>query len=375
MQIESIFEEPLIISIDTPVSKAVSRMVEKGRSEAVVKDGENVFGVVCASDLIKSNISNPEVVTVQDFARHLSPLHFESDPREILNTILINDYKSLPVERGNEIHSISKVGMMKFFKKDIDMKGKKVDDVMNFPFSIDTDDTIATANALMRDMRVSELVVVDGKDRVDGIVDTLTMLKTIIGRERSKRGEEDGEKIRLLDIPVKSLSVKDFASVPSGTPLGEAFDKMVTGNRHFVIVEEDGRLAGIITPKDILKLLGEAVEGIHVTMSGMHDVDDFTMDIIDAEMGRELKKLNKMVPLRQYIVHMKKLHDTTGDSAKFSLHARLITAEGSFYAENFDFDLPKAMKGLLKKLERELIKKQGKTRDHRKIVPEEEEES
>jgi len=367
MEIESIFEEPLIISMDSTVSKAVAKMLDSGRHEVLVKDGDDFCGVLSAADLVKTNIATPEDMGIRQFVKHINPLHFMTEPGDLLNTMLINDYKSLPVEKDDNIFIITKLGLLKLFRKKLDLKGKTVDDVMNFPFVVDTTDGISTARGIMRDMSVSVVVVVDEKDRVEGVVDTLALLRAIIARFRSRRGEEDGEKIRLDNFPIKSIASNDFVRVEAGTALAEGLEKMINRNTPSLVVEHDGKLVGLVTPKDILKLAGNAVEGVHVTISGMHEEDNFVKSLVNEEIERELKKLGKIMQISHFVMHLRKYHEA-GRTVKYSVHARLFTPGANFFAEDYAWDLTKATKGVLSKLEKELIRKQGKIKEHKRAA-------
>jgi len=361
-RIEGILEEPLLIDIDSNVAKAVAKMLESGRQEAVVMENGSFFGVLSAGMLVKMGIQTPEKTGIRPFVKQVQLMHFGSEPGEIINAMILNNFHCIPVQKESEVFFVTKLGLLKLMRKDLDLKGKTVDDVMNFPFSVDTGDSIATARARMRDMRVSRLVMIDSKDKVEGIIDMMTMLKTIIEKHRSSRTWDGGEKIKLDDLPVKFMASHDYVSVASGTQLAEALDRMISRGVTTIIVEDDGKLTGMVTPKDILKLGSQAVEGFSIAISGMHDEDQFVKSKVNEEVGRSLIKMDKMMPVDQFVMHLRKYHES-GKTVKYSLHARLMTSKGDFYAEDYAWDLTKAATSVMSMLEKEVIKKHEKSGD------------
>ena len=104
-----------------------------------------------------------------------------------------------------------------------------------------------------------------------------------------------------------------------------------------------------------------AVKGIHVTVSGIEEEDEFTRMIVHEEIQRELKKLDKMIPVSSFSMHVRK-YRKEGKRKKYSIHARMMTAKWDFFADEHEWDLTKATKGVLEKIEKEFIRKEEKTR-------------
>lgn len=101
------------------------------------------------------------------------------------------------------------------------------------------------------------------------------------------------------------------------------------------------------------------VEGVKVTVSGIHEEDGFIRSIVYGEIEQEISKLGRMVPISQFVMHVRKYHKD-GKRVKYSVQARLLTEDGDFFADDYAWDLTKATKGVLGKMEREVIKKEEK---------------
>ncbi len=101
---------------------------------------------------------------------------------------------------------------------------------------------IKSAVILMKGHRISALPVVDADGSVVGLLTQALVL-----------GEP-------LDRPVADVMARDFATVdPAATAYDAAEQMNQTGASHLVVLE-DGRLAGIVSPSDIIPELGKAFD-------------------------------------------------------------------------------------------------------------------
>ncbi|MCX6814136.1 MAG: CBS domain-containing protein [Candidatus Aenigmarchaeota archaeon] len=357
MQIEDVLEKPLVVRPDDTVSHVASRMLAERRHEAVALDSSNNFlGIVLARDIVKKKVSDPHKAKIGQFIIEGNPLLPGTSLSEIINAFLVNDYRTIPVKKDNKIMLLTKLDVLELVKNDSNLKGKTAEDVMKFPCCIDFEDSLSTARAVLKDMNVSRIPVLkDGK--VEGMIDTLDLLSPVVKGEITKRGEPDEERTHLDSVPASSFMRKNFPTAEAGAPLAKVVD-LILKDQSAVIVESDGKLLGIVTPGDVLKLLGKEVKGAYVTISGMEDEDDFIKSVIYEEIEASLKKINKIYPVNYLVVHADKYG--IGKRTKHSIKIRLATAKGFFFAHDHDWDMTKAMKGLLEKLEKEVIKRKEK---------------
>jgi ribosome-associated translation inhibitor RaiA len=103
----------------------------------------------------------------------------------------------------------------------------------------------------------------------------------------------------------------------------------------------------------------ESEEGVRITITGQQEESDFTKRFIDEDLTAEIQKLSKIVRIDHANFHIEK-HSKTGKRAKYTVRSNMVTKNGMFHAEDFAWDLTKAFRGVLHKLEREIIKKKGK---------------
>jgi len=365
MNLLDIAEPALIVNSKDPVSRVASRMSRTRRHEVLVFDGRKYRGVVVARDLAKRKINEPHKMKIGKFARMVRPIPPETPLEDIINTILINDYKSVPVQAGKKFFILTKLNILNHLKNDPWFKNKKAGDIMKFPHCISSDDSITTAMAVLRNLNISRLPVINEKDRAEGLVDAIDLLKADTDRKRTGLGERAGTKIPLREVYITSLMSRNIPKANTSTPVKRLIEMMFEKKTPCIMIEDRGRVAGIITPRLILKLIGKKVEGIYVRISGLQEEDNFIKSVVDEEIRNEVRKLGKFFPIKQMIIHVDKYHET-GKRIKYSVKARMMTERGMFFADDHAWDVTKAVRGILQKFEREILEKKEKRKVYRR---------
>lgn len=350
-------EKQVMIDYEETVKKAASKMIMEKKRVALVMDGKEFTGILVAKDLVKKKIDNPDKMKIKPFIRKITPIPPETPIPDMLNSMLINDYKAMPVRnsKGN-VSLLTRLDILKMVKENPVFKDTKAMDAMNFPYSVSGSDSLTTARSLIRNLNLSRLPVLGKENRLEGLVDTLDLLKGIITIRRSSRGELYGEGIKTDKINIKSLMNKTPPKTDPNDNLRKVINTMIRQNTPTVMVMEGDKVRGIITPGDILKLIGKEVKGVYVTISGLQDEDNFIKTVVDEEITNEVRKLAKFIVIDSLILHVDKYHER-GKRSKYSVKGRLVTRRGIFSAGDFAWDITKAVRGVLQKLEREVIKK------------------
>lgn len=365
MNLLEIAEPALVLKPGERVSRAISQMVRLRKSDALVVEGSKLLGILTARDLAKRKIDNPDKMRISKFIRGINPTLPDTPLREAISSILINDYPALPLIENGKFFLVTKLGILNATKSDPSFKGRTAGDVMRFPYSISPSDTIATAVSVLRETGVSRLPVLNEKGFLEGLLEARDLLDSDISIRRSRRGEQAGETKKLRSATTLSLIQKNVPLAKPDTPLREVIKSMAEKGVPTAIVEENGKVTGVVTPKLILKLLGKPVEGVYVRVSGLQKEDEFIKGVVDEEIRSEIRKLAKFFPVDQLTIHVAR-HKKSGRRVKYSLRASLITERGMFFAREHDWDITKAVRGTLQKLEREIIKKKEKAEIYRR---------
>ncbi len=105
------------------------------------------------------------------------------------------------------------------------------------------------------------------------------------------------------------------------------------------------------------------IEGVHITISGIQDEDEFLKNVVRKEVISYIEKIRKMTEIIYFTVHVKKA-DEEGKRARFSVNVRATTKLGELHADESEWDLPKAVAGALGKIEREVYKEEDREKFH-----------
>jgi len=360
MKMKEVLEKPLKADVKESMGKVVGRML-KNKKDYVFVFQENEFkGVVHARDLVVKT-AEPEKTRIESFVQVVHPVPENTPVKELVEIVMVNDYMVLPVECSGEIHGLTKMGLLGLVKKDPLLKGKTAKDVMKFPYFVESGDSIGIVKSVIKELGISRVPVVEN-GKVVGLVESVDLLKAVIERERPERGDMKSEKSSLEDVKISSFMRKVFPKVEPDFPLTNVIDLMVEG-RSAVVVEGDGKLQGIVTPRNVFKVLGLKKEGVYVTISGIRDEDSWVKRVLDKEITNSVRRIGRLTKINYMVFHVDK-HRETGKRTKYSVKARVSTSSGRFFAQSYEWDLPGALRGTLDKLEREIGKKSEMEKEH-----------
>ncbi len=360
MEYPNFFKKPTEIDSEETVSRAVGKMMEHPETPLLVRDKGAFIGLVTCNSLALHNITEPESTKIKHFIEKTKPVSQETDIRELVHSILINDYSAVPIDADqNKIFVITHLDALYAIKNEDEIKGKKTRDIMSFPYCIASTDTIATAKAMLKDLGISHLPVLDKDNRIEGIVDAESLLKTIVQKKREGIGEEKGRTTKLEGVHVSSIIKKVARTFHPNSAVSDIIEHMLKNKSTAALIEESGELTGIITPKDIFKLIGERVEGVYVRVSGIQDEDPFIKSIIDEEIVHFVRKVSKIFHINYMTFHIEK-HKKDGRRSKYSIKSTLFISKGALFANSYGWDLTKAMKDVLEAMEKMVIKKKEK---------------
>jgi len=154
--------------------------------------------------------------------------------------------------------------------------GMTAEQVMTRPvLTIRDDRTVHELSELLSENAISGVPVVDARHKVVGVVSVTDIAEQAPEDAGSgERGSEafyaadwreklNPEELRDLHVEDEGLLVRDIMmptvyTVPDTTPVPEIARTMVSGRIHRLFVTHDGKIAGIVTALDLLKLLAEA---------------------------------------------------------------------------------------------------------------------
>ena len=125
----------------------------------------------------------------------------------------------------------------------------------SFPYSVEADDTATKMERMMDQHNIRHLPV-QQNGKVIGIVSE----RDLHHRVSRSSPEEEKDKIRARDIMVAEPYI-----VPFRAPLNDVVSEMAKRRIGSVIVQRQGKLAGILSAIDVCRILGEYLDAFFPT--------------------------------------------------------------------------------------------------------------
>lgn len=118
---------------------------------------------------------------------------------------------------------------------------KRIGDFMTRqPWTVQLDDSLAVARRMMAEREIRHLPVLDGGE----VVGMVTERDLALAADR---------------LGTVADAVTSVAPLPADTPLDEVLERMTSKRWDAVVITEEGRVAGIFTATDALRVLAELV--------------------------------------------------------------------------------------------------------------------
>jgi CBS domain-containing protein/ribosome-associated translation inhibitor RaiA len=302
--------------------------------------------MVYAKNLITTNVF-PRKTKVQTLAvktPHIAP---DASIPEASQTILGSGLRAVPVISREKLVGI--IG-----EKDLavvaDVGNALVDDVMVGAIVAEEDSALSYALSNMKKQNVSRLPVISSNGRLVGVLDTLDIAKILkVPKERMSASRTTvlsagADRLDLKSVKVGEIMHKAIAA-RMGTRLSEAMKLLDRADE--IIVTESDMPAGIIGPKDIIKMSIPASRGPVLLISHVEDAS--TKQEIATELNKFLKKIAGRFDRVSLEVSVDR-HRTR----KYSMHGKLITEEGVIAARAAGWDARSASKELVTRLDRRI---------------------
>ncbi len=330
----------------------------------VMKDGE-LEGMITWREIIQR--SAPPKTKVKKLLKHPPKIDSDITVVELAEKMLETGSRAVPVyESGEFLGIVTQSEVMGAVSKDNSFSNKKVSSISTELKTINEDETIGKAKAVMRENRIARLPVVDGEGRLTGSVDLSGLVRTFHPEKAMKLGEKKGDSLPERDSPVTSIMNKTPLTLPKDTNIQEVAKKISEGDGLYAITIDNGKPQGIVTPKDITELVAsrKKEEGAYIQVAGVKEFDSFIKDKILDSAERKVQKAGRMFrDVQRLILHVK-TQNVEGNQRQYSTRGRLYTSNGLFTAtQDWEWDLLDSVQGCLEKIDKQMTKKHEKQID------------
>lgn len=353
---------------DDMISDIIAKMSTNGIHELPVIDGDVAIGIVTYSTLLKKR--NFPLTSKADVVMQSFPQLSEWDPlMHGIQSMINSGLKDLPVLRnGKLVGMVYRNDMLSILTETRELGNRSVSDVMTpKPESVREEDDVKKAQSIMRGLDEKNLPVIDRNRRIVGVIGMKDIMRTVWKpKKKPSRGAIDAERAP-VKIVVGSIMSRPPVTIAPEKTLKEAVEKMVKRDISTIFVTEEGKLVGVVTPKDILEqAMGtQPSEGVYVQITGLEVEDPDIYDSLYAVIQKGMIRIAKFSDPSIFNAHIATYHHE-GLRSKYSVHARLTASNGLFFSKNTDWDLFKAMNEVLDVLEKEVRKQREKSLSKRR---------
>jgi CBS domain-containing protein len=276
----------ILADINDTVSSLIGQMEKHGQREAIVFDGATYKGLASKKWLLSSRIS-PAEMKLRNLMTHRSKsktpffvpkLSPDTDLKEIARLLATADVHALPViasvnKKEKVVGVVHALDVLRKLKEEY--RKKRVSNLASMKLvTVFEDDQVGMVLQIMHKQGIGHVVVVDGKNRLIGIVgltdiitdvsvlprSTMRISKAASHQKGKHTGFGTGEKTNILTLPVHNIltHVPNCCTVAPEASVAVAIGEMIENQVGSAVVMKKDTPVGIITVKDILQDYGKA---------------------------------------------------------------------------------------------------------------------
>ncbi|MFP4230051.1 MAG: CBS domain-containing protein [Candidatus Nanohaloarchaea archaeon] len=370
--------EPFTVEKTSNIKSVKASMEEKGLKAVPVEHDGKYIGVISYRELIRHAQFSDS--TKLSKVIHEAPEFEASDSLVDLARLRINSGRKLLVKVQNEkLEAV--VGDEEFLNISSRIKEFENYSTRNLAthelVQAFEDDSIEKVRHMMLDNSISRVPVLDSEGRLEGIVRSTDLLRTVAQRESQDPGGTSGKSLKDTHIAgggeKESMSDIDVGEVMNRTPVEiegfsdavDAVEKMVQKGSKDVIITESGYPEAILTVKDLVDYISD---------QGM---DNFVLvNLVGLEVEEEKAAVHEQVRkqvrgslgrkaenLEEISLHIKK-SEKDGKRHRYEVNAKLYSEHGITTSNVEEWDLMEAVDKVLDELDAQLRKRKGKASDH-----------
>ncbi|MDD1769512.1 MAG: CBS domain-containing protein [Methanomassiliicoccales archaeon] len=352
------------------VSEAIAKMRALDVHEMpVTEKRKKLVGVLSFGRIIrrKNLVTAMKVKSVMDLP---PPITMTSPVTTVAEEFLSTGYRQMPVMRNkNIVGLVSRNSLASLVPKVKEMRSMKVQDIMTTNLqTVKESDSVKVALEVMRNLDVRTLPVTDKDGKLTGIVG----IKEIVNyswfatSRRETQGETVGNKDP-VEVKIGSLQIDAVKTIEPNQLLSEAVAIMVKSDISTLPVVEKDKLVGVITTYDIIQLLASygKRDFVYTQITGLEAEDRYSLDVMEKEIQSGLAKVAKVTKPMLFTMHVAKYH-SNGNTAKYSLNARLFTAHGTFFGSAVNWSLGEATMNLMNILQGRVMEMKEERVDRKK---------
>ena len=365
---KDIMSERLIIcQRNERLSEVLGRMKKMDIHELPVVEGGKLLGMV-SYDIFLKRKSLPLTTMVENLMVTPPKVDANDSITRVAEVMLVNNFRAVPVTAAGEIAGIvAREDIVQALHGFSQLDQISVSDVMSpSPLTIVETDNVEKARALMRDLDVRTLPVVDAEGRLTGVLGVKDIM-AYYGKERGQRRSAAGVPGDTVDLSITVGSLMNSPAIHTTVEsnMAEVVSLMADNHISSVVVVDKEAPTGIVTHMDVLELVASYQERrqVYIQITGLEEHDPDVYDEMYGLIERRMQKITPIAMPQLLMLHFTE-HHHPAEPRHYSIRARLSTNTGLFFSEGQDFDKFRALDNVLEHIERQIIKDKEKAKSH-----------
>lgn len=349
-----------------PVSKLVGQFLEKNQNHALVFQENNAYlGITTKEGFWQKHLDFTTLK--QKSLVQGKPVLYADDPLHTIAELMFSsEARVLPVfENSKMIGVVTARDVIFELEKNPALANRLVREIASPVLVVAETDPIEKAISILRNKKINRIPVVSKNGELAGLFSFSDFLRNLPRiqprRPKGKPGEsKERSSVRILDLPVKDFAFSNPETIRPGDRIATALQKMRQKNISSLIVTEKSRPAGIITVRDLLKLLVQSKQAPATTkiqVSGKPELDEIDSATLDKKISDFAERFSRRFsPDFSLSIHFKE-ESATGIRKKYSVKAHLTGSGYDFVAKAQEWDAVKATQDAFKILVSEAERK------------------
>ncbi len=285
------------------------------------------------------------------------------DVREVCRMLVEGDVKIAPVYEGDNLWGvIAADDILQAVQENLEAITVR-DIATSSVVTIEEDEHVGKAINRLRENSISRLPVVNEAGELTGILTTNDIVDFVVRDER-RQGSEDrrGEVERMLDLPIYDLMTSPVLTVTPGETVDGAVSTMFENNVSGLVVSstaEGANVVGVLTKTDVLRALTHTEEeSMDVQITNINLLDVLTREDVVEDIAAVVDKFQEMNVLHAHVrftQHKEKLRGTP----LLRCQIRLRTTQGQVAGSGEGYGAEHAFHVALDRLERNVLELKG----------------
>jgi CBS domain-containing protein len=361
-----------VVDSEETISKVIPMFEEGKKSAILVKEGEEIVGVIRDRDLMRGCVMvNPHETKVKKFMIKTGVLRYEELTIEKVARRFVEDSTPFVLVKADGKYGAIYINEFLNVVKN-EFKNVKAREVMNPDvITINERDSVAKALATMRNHGIDRLVVVDDNHKVVGIVTGKDIIDRVISpKKESRLGGGSGKVERSLSIMVESAMSYPVIMADKLDSVSKIIDLMVKNNISSVVIARDRIPEGIVIKKDLLETLIKRKSPTEFQVQLITkdlSMDDFDKKALMDDLEKFMRKFRNFIGNAVLFVYIKRHKENFRSLPLVHVRIKLTSDKGTFFVTGESWGVEYALNATLKKLERAVLQEKELLLDRRMV--------